>query len=113
MSQPALQHFRSCIPMFQVLTDPHRQDILLLLSRHTALSVSDIARESVLSRPAVSHHLKLLLAQGLVSVEKRGTERFYTLTLQDAVQQLKQLTALLERDCIAPGRQTPMEGATL
>lgn len=100
MAKEALEHFRKCIPVFQVLADTHRQDILLLLSKHDALTVGDITEESILSRPAISHHLKLLREQDLVHMEKRGTERFYSLSLKPAVELLKQLTELLERDCI-------------
>lgn len=100
MSKQALEHFRKCIPVFQVLTDPHRQDILLLLSEHKALTVSNITERSVLSRPAISHHLKLLREQGLITSEKRGTERFYSLSLNPVLAMLKQLTYLMERDCI-------------
>ena len=110
MSQQALTEFRRCIPMFQALVDPHRQDILLLLSRYPSLSVTDIARESVLSRPAISHHLKQLQQQGLVTVTPQGVERLYALSLQAAVAQLKQLTFLLERDCLPSSEPIAQEG---
>jgi DNA-binding transcriptional ArsR family regulator len=32
------------------------------------------------SRPAVSHHLKILLDAGLVDVESRGTRRIYAVS---------------------------------
>lgn len=100
MSKQALNQFRQCIPIFQLLTDPHRQDILLLLSDNKALTVNDITEHSVLSRPAISHHLKLLREQGLIKVEKRGTERYYSLSIEPAVELLKELLFLLERDCL-------------
>ncbi|WP_267379620.1 metalloregulator ArsR/SmtB family transcription factor [Bacillus sp. GM_Baccil_2] len=100
MGKQALNHFRECIPIFQLLTDPHRQDILLLLSEHDFLSVNDITEHSTLSRPAVSHHLKLLREQGLIKVEQRGTERYYSLSLEPAVKLLKEFLLSVERDCL-------------
>nr|WP_225445826.1 metalloregulator ArsR/SmtB family transcription factor [Paenibacillus arenosi] len=100
VGKQALEQFRKCTPLFQLLMDPNRQDIILLLSENDALTVNDITEHSVLSRPAISHHLQLLKQQGLVEVEKRGTERYYSLTLGDAVASLKELLSFVERDCL-------------
>lgn len=100
MGQEAIKLFRACTPVFQTLSDPHRQDILLLLSEHKVLTVNEITNHSKLSRPAISHHLRLLKEQGLVKVEQEGTQRFYSVTLGDSVALLKQLVAALERDCL-------------
>ncbi|WP_098731542.1 ArsR/SmtB family transcription factor [Brevibacterium epidermidis] len=40
-------------------------------------SVTEIARELPISRPAVSQHLKVLLDAGLVDVRNQGRERLY------------------------------------
>ncbi|GGE58936.1 ArsR/SmtB family transcription factor [Priestia taiwanensis] len=100
MGQQALSQFRACIPVFQLLCDPNRQDIILLLSKNSALTVNEITAQSSLSRPAISHHLKLLREQGLVTVDKRGTERYYSLSLGDAVESWKKLIALIEDECL-------------
>ncbi|MFI9534721.1 ArsR/SmtB family transcription factor [Nocardia fusca] len=41
--------------------------------------MGEIAAKIGLSQPAVSHHLKILRAARLLTVERRGTLRFYTL----------------------------------
>ncbi|SFA49435.1 hypothetical protein SAMN05216169_10212 [Anoxybacillus pushchinoensis] len=46
MGQKAIEVFRSCIPLFQALSDPHRQDIVLLLAEHDKLTVNEITREA-------------------------------------------------------------------
>lgn len=102
MGKEAIELFRTCIPVFQTLSDPHRQDILLLLSEHPRLTVNEITDYSQLSRPAISHHLKLLKDKGLVTVEQQGTLRYYSLALEDSVALLKQLLFIVERDCIKP-----------
>lgn len=100
MGKQALEQFRTCIPFFQLLCDPHRQDIILLLSESGPLTVSEITAQSTLSRPAISHHLKLLREQGLVEAEKRATERYYSVTLDVAVDSLKKLLSLIENECL-------------
>ncbi|WP_110114592.1 metalloregulator ArsR/SmtB family transcription factor [Bacillus sp. CGMCC 1.16541] len=99
MSDQAIQLFRASIPVFQALSDPARQDIILLLAEKEPLTVNEIAAESTLSRPAVSHHLKILRDQKLVEIEQKGTQRYYSLALEDAVSLLKSLLATVEEEC--------------
>jgi DNA-binding transcriptional ArsR family regulator len=46
--------------------------------RHRTLSVREIAGGVEVTRPAVSQHLKILKAAGLVMVRAEGTRRLYT-----------------------------------
>ncbi len=71
MSQPAGDPF-------DALGDPHRRAIVELL-RDGDRSVTEIADELPISRPAVSRHLRLLREAGLVAQEPRGTRRVYRL----------------------------------
>lgn len=100
MAQQAIDVFRACIPLFQAFSDPARQDIILLLAEHETLSVNEIADQSVLSRPAISHHLKILRDNRLVQIEQKGTQRYYSLSLETSVEQLKELIKLVEEECI-------------
>ncbi|MDX1805906.1 MAG: metalloregulator ArsR/SmtB family transcription factor [Paenisporosarcina sp.] len=100
MAQQAIDLFRACIPLFQTFSDPARQDIILLLAEHETLSVNEIADQSVLSRPAISHHLKILRDNRLVQIEQKGTQRYYSLSLETSVEQLKELIKLVEEECI-------------
>jgi DNA-binding transcriptional ArsR family regulator len=63
---------------FDALGDPHRRAIVGLL-REGERSVTEIAEELPISRPAVSRHLRLLKEAGLVVQEPRGTRRVYRL----------------------------------
>ncbi|MGM0854616.1 MAG: ArsR/SmtB family transcription factor [Bacillota bacterium] len=99
MGQKAIETFRACIPLFQALSDPYRQDIILLLAEQEPLTVNQITENLTLSRPAVSHHLKILRDQQLVSLEQRGTQRFYSLELDDATVLLKELVETVEKQC--------------
>lgn len=100
MGQKAMDTFRKCIPLFQALSDPYRQDIILLLAEKEPLTVNEITENLTLSRPAVSHHLKILRDQQLVTIEQKGTQRFYSLALDQAVEELKELIDTVEHTCI-------------
>jgi len=63
---------------FEALGDANRRSIVELLGRGER-SVREIADELPISRPAVSRHLRLLKAAGLVVEEPRGTRRIYRL----------------------------------
>ncbi|WP_243385492.1 ArsR/SmtB family transcription factor [Bacillus kexueae] len=99
MGQKAIETFRACIPLFQALSDPYRQDIILLLAEKETLTVNEIANHSTLSRPAISHHLKILRDNQLVSIEQKGTQRYYSLALEASVQLLKELIHMVETTC--------------
>jgi len=62
---------------FAALGDPFRQRILLLFEPGEEICVNDIARMFELSRPAISHHLKVLREARLLLSEKRGKEIYY------------------------------------
>ncbi|NMG66015.1 metalloregulator ArsR/SmtB family transcription factor [Azoarcus indigens] len=63
--------------VFTALGDEHRQRILLTFERGERLNVSQIVAVSTLSRPAVSHHLKILREAGVLGSEKVGKEVFF------------------------------------
>lgn len=63
---------------FEALGDPNRRAIVELL-RAGDRSVSELAGELPISRPAVSRHLRLLKQAGLVADRSEGTRRLYRL----------------------------------
>ncbi|MBB6346726.1 metalloregulator ArsR/SmtB family transcription factor [Nonomuraea muscovyensis] len=60
------------------IADPVRREILMML-RDEQLSAGQIAERFVISRPAVSRHLRVLRDSGLVRDELVGRRRFYVL----------------------------------
>ena len=80
---PALQ--------FAALSDETRCAIVDLL-RDGARPVHELAAQFSVSRPAISRHLKVLKAAGLVREERRGRENVYALDRS----MLKALSAWLE-----------------
>jgi ArsR family transcriptional regulator len=62
---------------FSALGDSTRQKILLLFEAGEEICVNEIASAFPLSRPAISHHLKVLRNAELLISEKRGKEIYY------------------------------------
>ena len=63
---------------FDALGDPNRRAIVELLGTGDR-SVRELADELPISRPAVSRHLRVLKAAGLVADRAEGTRRLYRL----------------------------------
>jgi ArsR family transcriptional regulator, arsenate/arsenite/antimonite-responsive transcriptional repressor len=71
---------RATAALFRALADPHRVKILnLLATSPEAVCVCEFTGPLGLSQPTVSHHLKKLLAAGLLRREQRGTWAYYSL----------------------------------
>lgn len=94
-SEQLARTFAECKPLFFALAEIPRQQILLVLTQHEALNVNQIAERLPLSRPAISHHLKILREAGLVEVRQRGTENLHVLSTNAAVELLARCAAEL------------------
>lgn len=78
-------------PLFRALGDLVRQDIIILLACEERLSVGELARRTKLSRPAISHHLRILKQAGLLQETREGVRRYYHPTFHDAIESMEQL----------------------
>ena len=63
---------------FQVIGDPSRRKMLMLLSEDS-LTINSLADNFDMSRPAVSKHIKILYNAGFISIQDIGRERYCTL----------------------------------
>jgi len=63
--------------VFIALGDEHRQRIMLTFEKGERLTVGQISDVSTLSRPAVSHHLKILRDAGVLESRKEGKEVYF------------------------------------
>ena len=63
---------------FQVIGDPSRRKMLLLLSQDS-MTINNLADNFDMSRPAVSKHIKILHSAGFISITDIGRERYCTL----------------------------------
>ncbi len=96
--EKALQEFKVCVPIFSALGDATRQKICLDLASAglEGINVADLSGKTILSRPAISHHLKVLKDAGIVEPIKKGTQIFYKLRLKDSFVTLKALMETVE-----------------
>ncbi|WP_407884747.1 ArsR/SmtB family transcription factor [Furfurilactobacillus curtus] len=98
MSERTMHLLEDAIPVFSVLADKTRQEILLNLFDNGEQTVSEITGRLKLTQPAVSYHLKLLMGAKLVNADKRGRERYYTVRFDDSVALLDALLTSLKSD---------------
>ncbi len=66
------------LDVFQVIGDPSRRQMLMLLSKDS-LTINSLADNFDMSRPAVSKHVKILYNAGFISIKDMGRERYCTL----------------------------------
>jgi len=67
--------------VFRAIADPTRREILGML-RGRPCSVGEIAANFRTSRPAISKHLRMLRAVGLVATTEKGTTRICALNAE-------------------------------
>jgi len=79
--------------------EPTRIKILYLVGRRGRMCVSDIAAYFRVSRPAISHHLKVLKLSGLLETEREGQQIFYSLSKARFIATLRRLADEFERCC--------------
>jgi len=81
------------------MSDPTRRLVLEALKGRPR-TVVDIASKLPVSRPAVSQHLKVLQEAGLVNVEARGRQRYYSLR-REGLDQLRKYIDGFWEDVVA------------
>lgn len=87
------KEFIACRRAFIALGDENRQHIVIaLLRNYGGLRVGELTACTNLSRPAVSHHLKILKDAGIVSMYKVGAMHFYHVDANET--QWEQIAAL-------------------
>ena len=80
---------------FQVIGDPSRRKMLMLLSEDS-LTINSLADNFDMSRPAVSKHVKILYEAGFISIQDIGRERFCTLK-KDGFEELQQWISYFDK----------------
>jgi DNA-binding transcriptional ArsR family regulator len=65
--------------VFRAVADPTRRGVLVMLGERDSLPVSRIAEQLDVSLPLLSRHLAVLRAAGLVSEQRSGRQRLYSL----------------------------------
>ncbi|MCI2171340.1 ArsR/SmtB family transcription factor [Schleiferilactobacillus perolens] len=100
MVQPELHRikveFDSIQEFLLAVGDEKRQAIIIALLHQVSskgLRVTDFTDITGLSRPAVSHHLKILKQAGIIAARSEGTKNYYYLSnISTSLKQLQQLS---------------------
>lgn len=74
------ENFSSCAKMLTAIGDETRQHLIvemLKMGRCNGVRVGEITEKTNLSRPAVSHHLKIMKDAGIIKMRKEGTKNYY------------------------------------
>ena len=93
-----LKTFNSCVPFFIAMSDESgvASCPVIISSGKEGINVSNLSAKSKLSRPAISHHLKVLKDSGLIKPLKVGTQIFYQLNLSENFKTVSELINSME-----------------
>lgn len=85
--------------LLAAIGDDTRQRIIMVLAKSNCegMRVGEITAQTHLSRPAISHHLKILRDEEVVGVFSEGTKNFYFLKLEGKWQTLVSLINHIEQ----------------
>lgn len=82
--QMLAKEFSECQRALTAIGDETRQSIIITLIENDCdqgIRVGEITKKTNLSRPAVSHHLKVLKDANLIGVSREGTKNYYYLDI--------------------------------
>ena len=89
--------FENCQEILLALGDENRQRLILEMMRMedcNGVRVGEITKKTHLSRPAVSHHIKILKEAGILKMRREGTKNYYYFDVD--MEALRQLTQMLD-----------------
>ena len=69
-----------CREILIAVGDEVRQRMMIAMMQSgqcSGMRVNDIAKAANLSRPAISHHLKILKDAGILKIRREGTKNYY------------------------------------
>lgn len=97
-----IQLYNRARPIMTTLGDETRQQILLTLIETGGtggIRVGDIQKRSHVSRSAVSHHLKILLKNGIIRMRREGTKNYYYIDFEESTVK-SMITFWQEAECM-------------
>lgn len=83
--------FEETRELFVAFGDHYRQEIIIILSKNQRMTVKELSSQLELSRPATSHHIKILKQAGMLGERKEGVRTYYYPTLRASFDKVKKL----------------------
>lgn len=74
------EEFKSCRKLLLAFGDENRQHLILEMMQMEncyGVRVGEITARTHLSRPAVSHHIRILKEAGILKMRREGTRNYY------------------------------------
>jgi len=90
--------FKNTAAIFVALGDEHRQRILLAFEKSEKLNILQIVSTTILSRTAVTHHLKVLHQSGILSSEKVGKEVYFWINKEVVTEALQRVLGYIKNE---------------
>jgi len=87
---------RKIMRMLDAMKDPIRMQIVFLLIKNVRTNVGGIAAQFQITRPAISHHLRVLKDAEVVTSEKKGQEVYYSANSHAIAESLRKLADRIE-----------------
>lgn len=91
------REFETCRQILLALGDESRQHLILEMMQMedcSGVRVGEITERTHLSRPAVSHHIRILKEAGILKARREGTKNYYYFDVD--MDALSQLTRMLD-----------------
>lgn len=103
--QRLAEEFKNCRKLLLAFGDENRQHLILEMMQMGdcgGVRVGMIKEKTHLSRPAVSHHLKILKEAGIISMRREGTKNYYYFdadmkAMNDLLQMLTHAKEIMEQ----------------
>lgn len=103
--QKLADEFEACRKTLSAFGDETRQYLILemmQMGQCDGVRVGAITQRTHLSRPAVSHHLRILKDAGIIRVRREGTKNYYYFdadarAMDDLLQMLEHANAMMKK----------------
>ena len=107
--------FKACTQVLVAIGDETRQLVIVALldAGCDGLRVGEITTQTHLSRPAVSHHLKILKDTGIVRIYEVATMNYYYIDPRGMIGDLQKLVTHLEEMLPRPSAYEKVNGGSL
>lgn len=93
--QKLAMEFQDSQKVLTALGDENREELILRMLMESkdcnGMRVNEITEMTHLSRPAVSHHLKILKDAGIIAMRKEGTKNYYYFDAEESLAKLETL----------------------
>lgn len=89
--------FEQGLPIFNALGDSNRQQLMMLMLEGEPKSVNELAASMDISRPSISHHLKILKDARVITEKQIGTRRYYHPITGEYIKPIQELLDEIQR----------------